>query len=261
MRRALRLLHSHRDLLLMITWRDIQIKYKQSIMGFLWAILMPSVIVLSGVVIRVAFSYFSAAPIRREEVLAIAVKSLPWAFFVASIRFSSVALIANQNLLTKIYFPRLVFPVAAIASQLFDFLIATVVLVVVLALLGVGVSASLLWVPLLVAMLVILALGLGIFLSAANLFFRDVKYVVEVILTFAIFFTPVLYEAEMLGARAHLLLLNPVAPILEGLRTCVILHRAPDPFWTAYSAGVAILLLVLSVGSFIRLEPLFAESI
>ena len=261
MLKALRLLRSHRDLLLMITWRDIQIKYKQTIMGFLWAILMPSVIVLSGVVIRLAFSYLSAAPIRREEVLAIAVKSLPWAFFVSSIRFSSVALIANQNLLTKIYFPRLVFPIAAIASQLFDFLIATAVLVVVLVLFGVGVSALLLWVPLLVAILVTLALGLGIFLSAANLFFRDVKYVVEVILTFAIFFTPVLYEAEMLGARAHLLLLNPVAPILEGLRACVILHRAPDPFWTAYSASVAILLLALSVGSFIRLEPLFAESI
>jgi lipopolysaccharide transport system permease protein len=261
MRKALHLLRSHRDLLLMITWRDIQVKYKQSVMGFLWAILMPSVIVLSGVVVRVAFTYVSGTLIRPEEVLGIAVKSLPWAFFVASIRFSSVALIANQNLLTKIYFPRLVFPIAAIASQLFDFVIAGAVLVVVLTFFGVGVSILLLWVPLLVAILVILVLGLGILLSAANLFFRDVKYVVEVILTFAIFFTPVLYEAEMLGARAHLLLLNPVAPILEGLRACVILHRAPDPFWTAYSACVAALLLVLSVGTFIRLEPLFAESI
>jgi ABC-type polysaccharide/polyol phosphate export permease len=245
----------------MMTWRDIQIKYKQSIMGFLWAIFMPAVIVAAGIAIRLAFFHVSAEPLRRTALLAIAVKSLPWAFFVASIRFSSVALISNQNLLTKIYFPRLVFPVAAIASQLFDFLIASAVLAVALAFFGVGASALLLWVPLLIAILVLLALGLGILLSAANLFFRDVKYVVEVILTFAIFFTPVLYEVEMFGHGAHLLFLNPIAPILEGLRACVLLHQAPDPFWTAYSAGVAVLLLVLSCWSFLRLEPLFAESI
>jgi ABC-type polysaccharide/polyol phosphate export permease len=261
MLQALRSMHRHRDLLLMITWRDIHIKYKQSVMGFLWAIFMPMVIVAAGIVIRVAFSYFSAAPIQREALVAIAVKSLPWAFFVASIRFSSVALVANHNLVTKIYFPRLIFPVAAVASQLFDFLIATVVLVVVLALLGVGASTQLLWAPVLVAIMVALALGLGILLSAANLFFRDVKYVVEVILTFAIFFTPVLYEAEMFGPRAHLLLLNPMAPVLEGLRACVVLHQAPDPFWTAYSGCLAALLLVISIMSFVRVEPLFAESI
>lgn len=245
----------------MITWRDIHIKYKQSVMGFLWAIFMPMVIVAAGVVIRLAFSHFAAAPLHREALLAIAVKSLPWAFFVASIRFSSVALIANHNLVTKIYFPRLIFPVAAVASQFFDFLIASAVLAVLLAVLGVGASAELLWVPLLVAILVALALGLGILLAAANLFFRDVKYVVEVLLTFAIFFTPVLYEAEMFGSRAQYLHLNPVAPILEGLRACVVLHQAPDPLWTAYSGGLAAVLLVVAVTSFTRVEPLFAESI
>jgi len=259
--KALRSMHRHRDLLLMITWRDIHIKYKQSVMGFLWAIFMPMVIVAAGVVIRLAFAHFSAAPLRREDLLAIAVKSLPWAFFVASIRFASVALITNHNLVTKIYFPRLIFPVAAVASQFFDFLIATAVLVVLLAVLGVGASAQLLWVPLLVAILVTLALGLGILLAAANLFFRDVKYVVEVILTFAIFFTPVLYEVEMFGPRAPLLLLNPMAPVLEGLRACVVLHEAPALLWMAYSGGLAALLLAVAVTSFIRLEPLFAESI
>ena len=112
-----------------------------------------------------------------------------------------------------------------------------------------------------IAIMVVLALGLGIFLSAANLFFRDVKYLVEVILTFAIFFTPVFYEAEMFGRRATLLLLNPVAPILEGLRNCVVLQRAPDPLWTAYSGGLAILMLVVSLRSFAKMEPSFAESI
>jgi ABC-type polysaccharide/polyol phosphate export permease len=259
--KALVSLHRHRDLLLMITWRDIHIKYKQSLMGFLWALFMPMVIVAAGVVIRLAFAHFTAEPLHRAALLAIAVKSLPWAFFVASIRFSSVALIANHNLVTKIYFPRLIFPVAAVAAQFFDFLIAAAVLTALLVVLGVGASTALLWVPLLIAILVALALGLGILLAAANLFFRDVKYVVEVVLSFAIFFTPVLYEAEMLGTRAHYLLLNPVTPILEGLRACAILGQAPDPMWTAYSGALAALLLTVAVVTFTRVEPLFAESI
>jgi ABC-type polysaccharide/polyol phosphate export permease len=251
----------HRDLLLMITWRDIHIKYKQSVMGFLWAIFMPMIIVAAGVVIKVAFSYVSKEPLARESIIAISVKSLPWAFFVASIRFASNSLIANPNLVTKIYFPRIVFPVSAIISQLFDFVIASVVLIVALTILGVGVSVFLLWVPLLLFILVMLALGMGIFLSAANLFFRDVKYLVEVILTFAIFFTPVFYEAEMFGARAKYLLLNPMAPILEGLRDCVVLQQPPNLLWTAYSGGLALVVLLLSLRAFAKMEPLFAESI
>jgi lipopolysaccharide transport system permease protein len=258
---AVRSVIRHKDLLLMLTWRDIHIKYKQSIMGFLWALFMPMIIVAAGIMIKLAFSYISAQPLAKQGIITISVKSLPWAFFVSSVRFSSNSLVANPNLVTKIYFPRIIFPVSAVIAQLFDFVIASVVLVVILAFLGVGASTQLLWVPLLVGILIVLVLGLGIFLSAANLFFRDVKYLVEVILTFAIFFTPVFYEAEMFGRRADLLLLNPIAPILEGLRECVVLHRAPDPGWIGYSGVLAVVVLVLAIRSFVRLEPRFAESI
>jgi lipopolysaccharide transport system permease protein len=256
-----RSLIKHHDLLLMITWRDIRIKYKQSIMGFLWAVLMPIIIVAAGMVIKLAFSYLSGKPVDKSQFASIAVKSVPWAFFVSSIRFSSTSLIANNNLVTKIYFPRIIFPVSAVISQLFDFAIATTLLVVILSVIGIGVSAQLAWVPVLVTILVILVLGLGIFLAAANLFFRDVKYIVEVILTFAIFFTPVFYEVEMFDKWKTLLMLNPVAPILEGLRSAVVLHQTPDPLWTAYSAAIAMLGLAFSVSSFARMEPLFAENI
>ena len=251
----------HRDLLFMITWRDIRIKYKQSIMGFLWAIFMPMIIVAAGVVIKLAFSYISEEPLARESIITIAVKSLPWAFFVASIRFSSNSLISNPNLVTKIYFPRIIFPVSGVVSQLFDFAIASVVLIVILAFLGVGVSLQLFWAPVLILILVLQAIGLGVLLSGANLFFRDVKYIVEVILTFAIFFTPVFYEVDMFKEWGDLLMINPVAPVLEGLKACVVLHQAPDPFWTAYSAVFALVVLLVSVSSFARMEPLFAESI
>jgi ABC-type polysaccharide/polyol phosphate export permease len=137
---SIRAVAHHRDLLFMITWRDIRIKYKQSVMGFLWAIFMPMIIVAAGIVIKLAFSYISEEPLQQDAIITISVKSLPWAFFVASLRFASNSLVGNANLVTKIYFPRLIFPVSAVASQLFDFAIASTVLIVILAVLKVGVS-------------------------------------------------------------------------------------------------------------------------
>jgi len=103
--------------------------------------------------------------------------------------------------------------------------------------------------------------AIGIFLSAANLFFRDVKYLVEVFLTFAIFFTPVFYDSELAGKWQSLILLNPVAPVLEGINSCVVLHRMPDLGWVGYSFGLSALGMFLSMLLFKRLEPKFAESI
>jgi lipopolysaccharide transport system permease protein len=258
---AIRAVSHHRDLLFMITWRDIRIKYKQSVMGFLWAIFMPMIIVAAGIVIKLAFSYISDEPLEMIDIVTISVKSLPWAFFVASLRFASNSLVSNTNLVTKIYFPRLIFPVSAVASQLFDFAIASVVLITILAFLKVGFSIYLLWVPVLLLLLILIVVGMGLFFSAANLFFRDVKYIVEVILTFAIFFTPVFYDVDMFGKWRTLLMINPVAPVLEGLKSCVVLHQSPDPFWTAYSAAVAVVGFLVAFTFFSRMEPLFAESI
>jgi len=258
---TIRSVQQHRDLLFMITWRDIRIKYKQSIMGFMWAIFMPMIIVAAGMMIKFAFSYISKVPLVKADIIMVSVKSLPWAFFVSSIRFSSNSLTSNANLVTKIYFPRIIFPVSAVFSQLVDFLIASTVLIIILAFLGVGVSMQLFWVPVLMTILAFIAMGMGILLSAANLFFRDVKYIVEVITTFAVFFTPVFYEIEMFGKWSKLLLINPVAPVLEGLKDAVVLHQTPDLNWLAYSAVFSIIMFVVAVSSFARLEPIFAESI
>ena len=111
------------------------------------------------------------------------------------------------------------------------------------------------------ALLVLLVMGLGVALSAANLFFRDVKYLVEVILTFAIFFTPVIYDVEMFGEWRFWLLLNPIAPILEGLRSAVVLHTVPDLQWLAYSAAVSVLVFAGGWQLFRRTEPIFADRI
>ena len=260
----LRLLTRHRDLLYMLSRRDVTVKYKQSIMGFLWAILMPLLITSAGVVVKLAMTTVSGKGGMFREGLPVAIKAAPWAFFVASIRFSTQSLSNNHNLVTKIAFPRAVFPLSAVASQLFDFSIAALVVVAV-ALFGVSPTVYLLWVPVLLALLIAQVAGLALLLSAANLFFRDVKYLVEVVLTFAIFFTPVFYSVsdivKKFGRSGELLLLNPVAPVLEGLDAVIVEGHAPDPLWTGYAAGWALVLLVVTPAIFLRLEPRFAESV
>lgn len=258
---ALRELLRHRDLLWMLTWRDVRVRYKQTVMGFLWAVFMPFLIVFAGLFVKKAFSLLSGKPIEVQEIASVATKALPWAFFVAAIRFATSSLTGNSNLVTKIYFPREVFPLAAVLANLVDFAVASVFLVAALAVMQLGVSIYLLWLPLLVLLLVLLTAGLGMLLSCANLFFRDVKYVVEVLLTFGIFFTPVFYEASMFGDWARIILLNPVATILEAMNDVVVLHRAPQMAWLAYAALCSVLGLVIAWNIFDRAEPWFAENI
>ena len=257
----LRELFKYRELLYMLAYRDIKVRYKQSVMGLLWAILMPVLIVAAGVVVRYAYTLTSGKPLQTADIVSVTVKAIPWAFLISSIKFGCNSLTLNPNLVTKIYFPKEIFPVAAMLASFFDFCVATGPLVIFLVLMRAGWSVYLLWAPALILVMVILATGIGMFVSAASLFFRDVKYIVEVLLTFGIFFTPVFYDVRMLGAKGKWLLLNPVAPVLEGLGACVARRQPPDLFWFAYSAGFGLILLVVAYVFFKHLEPAFAESI
>jgi len=261
MKEQLRELYRYRELLWMITYRDIKVRYKQSVIGLLWAILMPTIIVLSGVVVRFGFALASGKQLATAEIAAVAVKAVPWAFLVSSIRFSCNSLTSNNPLVTKIYFPKEIFPLAAVLASLFDFLVASAGLVPLLLVINRGWSFQIFWVPLLFVMMVSLASGIGMIVSAASLFFRDVKYLVDVGLTFAIFFTPVFYDAQMFGEKGQWLLLNPVAPILEGISGCIARQQFPDLSWLVYSFAFSMLALVGGYLFFKHLEPAFAESI
>jgi lipopolysaccharide transport system permease protein len=251
----------HKLLLYMITWREIKVKYKQSVMGMLWAVLMPLVIVSAGFIVRFAFAAVSGKPLLMADLTSVAVKAAPWAFFVSALRFGTNSLVVNETLVTKIYMPRLIFPLAAVGSQLVDFVVAAVVVTVLLVVAGAGVSLHLLWLPLLLGALILFATALAILLSAASLFFRDVRFIVEVFLTFAIFFTPVFYESSLFGRWAPLLLVNPVSPLLEGISAVLILHENPSVPWVAYSVASTLVLFTAAVLKFKRLEPFFAESV
>jgi ABC-type polysaccharide/polyol phosphate export permease len=258
---SIRAVIDRRDLLYMITWREIRLKYKQTVMGTLWAVLMPLVIVCAGLVVRIAFANVSRTPLAWSDLTSVTVKAAPWAFFVAALRFGTNSLVANTDLITKVYLPRIIFPLAAVLSQLVDFLVAGAVVSLFLVVVGAGFSVYLLWLPVLLVLLVVLAAAFAIILSAASLFFRDVKYIVEIFLTFAIFFTPVFYDASLFGQWAPVLLLNPVSPLLEGVSTAVVLHRSPSLLWISYSFVFTAVLITVAVTSFRKLEPFFAESV
>jgi len=245
----------------MLAWRDIKIRYKQSIMGVLWAVLMPVLVVGSGLIVMVALARLSGHSLEPSAILSVAVKSVSWAFFVAGVKFATNSLIMNKELVTKIYFPREVLPLASILASCVDFGVALAVLVVILAIARVGLSVYLLWVPVLLFMLILITMAFGFLLSCANLFFRDVKYLVEILLTYGIFFTPVFYSARSLGKLGTLMLVNPVGPILEGLTSVVILHQSPSLPWLANSAVWAIGGSILFWKVFAKAESSFAENI
>ncbi len=251
----------YRDLLFMLTLRDIKIRYKQAAMGFLWAIFMPVIAVLAGILIKTAMSIVSNKPMNLFSVASVSVKMLPWTFFVSAIRFSVQSLVGNRDLVTKIYFPKEVLPLASIFACMFDFFIAAVTLILILIIARIGSSIYLLYAPLLLIFLFLLTIGLGLFLASANLFYRDVKYVVETILMFGIFFTPVFYEASMFGKWKSLLLLNHVGSILEAINSVVVLHKTPDILWVSYAGIFSVVIFLTGFAVFHKKEPLFAENI
>jgi ABC-type polysaccharide/polyol phosphate export permease len=254
-------LYRHRELLYMIVRRDIKVRYKQSIMGFMWAVLMPILIVLSGIVVRYAYALAAHAPLKTADIASVAVKSLPWAFLVSSIRFACLSLINNRDLVTKTYFPKEIFPIAAVMASLFDLVVASGALIIFLWIIQTGWGLYLIWTPVLLLTMVLLATGVGMVVSAASLFFRDVKFIVEALLTFGIFFTPVFFDVSMFGDKGKWLLLNPVGPILDGFSACIARHQSPNLPWFAYSFGFAAVALLGGYVFFKHLEPAFAESI
>jgi lipopolysaccharide transport system permease protein len=259
MMRAFRDLWKHRELLYLLAQRDITIRYKQSVMGILWALLMPAIVVAAGLVTRIVISGGNQTAV--SGVSSAIVKALPWTFFVTSLRFSTGSLTGNASLVSRLAFPKEVFPIAAVLACGFDFVVALAVCVPILAFTGIDSGLQMLWALPLIAILVFFTLGLSLLLAAGNLFFRDVRFIVEVMVSFAIFFTPVLFDIGMLGRYANVALFNPVAPLLEGLRASIVMGQAPDLGWIGYSLAVSLLTLSVGYWSFKRMEYLFAERV
>lgn len=271
----------YRELLWQMVLRDLRLRYKQAVMGIGWAVFMPLMVVGAGLVVKYAMARVAGEPLQTAALAGMSLKALGWAFFVGALGFATNSLVSNIGLVTKIYFPREVFPLSAVVTQLIDSTIGSALLAVLMVgFWGLGLSWTFLWAVPLVGLLVLLTTGASLFLSCANVFFRDVKYLVQVILSFGIFFTPVFYEPQFFGPTGStLMMLNPLSPLLEGLRLAVVEHHnllvpllltslGPDPaivvwhpWYLAYAAAWAVFGCLGAWWLFHKLEFVYPEYI
>jgi ABC-type polysaccharide/polyol phosphate export permease len=258
-REMLHELVEYRELLLAMTRRDLLLRYKQTIMGFGWAILMPVtyMIVFSMIFTRVV-------PLQTEVPYPIFVYAglLPWNLFASSLRFAVGSLVTNRTLVTKVYFPREIIPFSTILVSLVDFAVASIVLAALMVYYAVPVGWTLLLVPVVVLVQIAFTAAVTLIISMGNLFFRDVKYLIEIVITLWMFGTSVVYPVERVGgALGRLMALNPMTPIIDAYRALILEQRLPDAGPFGYAAVVSVVLLAFAWIAFHRTEPRFAESI
>lgn len=247
----------YRDLLYQMTARDLLVRYKQAVMGFGWAIFMP---LLNTVVFSIIFT--RVAPLKTDIPYPLFAYTglLFWNFFASSLRFAVVSLSSNSTLVTKIYFPREIFPFSAILVCLVDLGVGAVLLVGMLVYYQIPITPAILLLPVLLAIEIVFIAGIALIVAMANLFLRDVKYIFEMVLTLWMFATAVVYPLDIVGGRLGVLLtLNPMTPIIEGYRNVIL--RGQLPAFAPLGVAALLALAILAVGwlFFHRAEYKFAE--
>jgi len=249
----------YRELLFTMTQRDLLLRYKQTIMGFGWAILMP---VTYMIVFSLIFTRVVPLETRVPYPIYAYTGLLPWNLFASSLRFSVGTLITNRTLVTKVYFPREILPFSTIMVSLVDFAVGAVVMAALMVWYHVPVSVTILFVPVILLVQVMFTAGVCLLLSMGNLFYRDVKYLIEIVITLWMFATSVVYPVDRIGGHlGGLLMLNPMTPIIDAYRSVVLHGEMPAAGPFGYAAAVSVVLLVVSWIAFHRTEPRFAESI
>jgi homopolymeric O-antigen transport system permease protein len=248
----------YRELLFYLVWRDIQVRYKQTMLGVAWAVIQPF---LTMVVFSVFFGALAGLPSDGLPYpLFTYTALLPWQLFAFGLAESSNSLVNNQRLISKIYFPRLVIPVSAALSGLVDFAIAFLVLLGMMLFYGEPLTLRILVLPLLIMLTIIAALSLGLWLAALNVKYRDVRYVIPFIIQLGFFLTPIAYSSSLVPpALRPLYALNPMVGVVEGFRWALLGSEAPAGILILVSAIVALLLLAGGLVYFRRMEDTFAD--
>jgi lipopolysaccharide transport system permease protein len=249
-----------RELLFFLVWRDIKVRYKQTALGASWAILQPFMLM---VVFSVFLGHLAKVPSNGVPYPIFSYAALvPWTLFSSSLAGASGSIVRNVNLVSKVYFPRLILPLAAGASFILDFAIALVLVVGMMFYYGVYPSLAVLWLPALTLLALITALAVGIWSSAVNVRYRDVQYAVPFLIQLWLFASPVAYPSTLIPkAWRPIYGLNPIAGVVEGFRWALLgTNTRPGPM-IAVSAGAAIVMLVGGMAYFQRLERTFADLI
>ena len=254
----LRELWEYRELLYFLTWRDVKVRYKQTALGAAWAIIQPffTMVVFSLFFGRLAKIPSDGIPYPIFSFAAL----VPWTFFANGLGQSANSLVGNANLIKKIYFPRLAVPIATILSGVIDFALAFVVLIGMMLYYGIVPTINTLWLPLFLLLALVTSLGVGLWLSALNVEFRDVRYVVPFLTQIWMFATPIAYPSSLLSEPWRTLYgLNPMVGVVEGFRWALLGTGEAPGLTLAASALAALLLLVSGAFYFRRMEKSFAD--
>jgi lipopolysaccharide transport system permease protein len=255
---GLKELWEYRELLYFLTWRDIKVRYKQTALGAAWAIIQPFFMM---VVFSLFFGKLGGIPSDGIPYpIFVFCALLPWQLFAHALTESSNSLVANERLITKVYFPRLVVPISAVLGGLVDFAIAFVILLGMMAYYHIVPTVMIFTLPLFVLLAIMTALAVGLWLSALNVQYRDVRYTITFITQFWLFATPVAYSSSLVPERWRALYgLNPMAGVVEGFRWALLGKTEGPGAMLGVSVAVVILLLIGGLYYFRRMERTFAD--
>ena len=253
-------LWAYRELLFYLTWRDIKIRYKQTVIGFAWAVIQP---ILMMVVFSLFFGTLAQVPSENIPYPLFSYAALvPWTFFANGLSLGSSSVVSGANLVTKVYFPRLVMPVATVLSGVVDFALAFTVLIGMMFYYGVIPTANILWLPLFFLLALVTSLGVSLWTSALNVQFRDVRFVLPFLTQFWLFATPIAYPSSLLsGTWRTLYGINPMVGVVEGFRWALLgTDTSPGPI-IVISSVTALLVLISGAYYFRYMEKNFADII
>ncbi|MGB7923685.1 MAG: ABC transporter permease [Pyrinomonadaceae bacterium] len=249
---------AYRELLYFLTWRDLKVRYNQTLLGGAWVIIQP---LFTMLVFSLFFGKLVGAPEGIPYPLFVYTGILPWTFFSNSVINSSNSLVGSSNLITKVYFPRMIIPAAAVAAGLVDLAVASLVLVGLALYYDVALAWSMLWLPVFILLATLLALGIGLGVSALSVKYRDIRHALPFILQLWMFSSPIIYPMSLFSDKWRWALsINPVTGIVEGLRSS-LLGRPLD--WHALSISTVMVVVLLICAAFIfrRIETSFADLI
>jgi lipopolysaccharide transport system permease protein len=254
----LRDLWMYRELLYFLIWRDVKVRYKQTVLGAAWAIIQP---LFMMVVFTLFFGRLAGMPSDGVPYPVFTYCALlPWQLFASALSESSNSLVASERLITKVYFPRLIVPLAAVFGGVIDFAIAFIILLGMMAYYGLAPSLAIITLPLFILLAIMTAFGVGLWLSALNVKYRDVRYTITFLTQFWFFVTPIVYPSSIVPARWRVLYgINPMTGVVEGFRWA-LLGKAESPgAMLGVSVGVVILILVGGLYYFRHTEATFAD--
>jgi lipopolysaccharide transport system permease protein len=251
-------LWDYRELFYFLVWRDIKVRYKQTALGITWAIMQP---IFTVVIFSVFFGRLAKIPSDGIPYPLFSFTALvPWTFFSYGLNQSSNSLVGSANLITKVYFPRLAVPIASIVAGTVDFLLAFVVLIAMMVYYRVPPTRNIMFLPLFFLLTVVTSLGVGLWLSALNVKFRDVRLALPFLVQLWMFATPIAYPSSLLhGSWRNVYGLNPMVGVVEGFRWALLGVKSPPGTIVYISAIIAMLLLTGGVMYFRRMEKTFAD--